>query len=244
MKEIILLKLYMKRLMKFCNITIFFLFSCLFSLSQNIEYIYDVEIKGISIFTGTVGKCNFKIKNNSDNFEMSIITKTTKLANLIYPYKDKIKMKIDTNYSLLSIEQNISNNNKKLKIVVDKINRKILRNGKELSFYSDTLFSPYSLIHYLKNKEIELNQVHSYNIFDNRKIENITFEITKIEKIKVPYGTYECLYVKPNHGKNLIKNSGSIELWYTNNSEKIPLKINLETKIGTFILKLNKIIVS
>ena len=60
----------------------------------------------------------------------------------------------------------------------------------------------------------------------------------------MPYGTYECLYVKPNHDKNLIKNNGSIELWYTNDSEKIPLKINLETKIGTFILKLNKIIIS
>lgn len=230
--------------MKFYNNIFLILIFCSFSISENIEYIYDVEIKGVSIIAGTVGKCNFKIKNNSDNFEMSIITQTTKLANLIYPYKDKIKMKIDSNYSLLLIEQNISNINKKLKIVVDKINRKILRNDQELNFYSDTLFSPYSFIHYLKEKKIELNQIHTYNIFDNRKIQKINFEVNKIEKIKVPYGTYECLYVKPNHDKNLIKNNGSIELWYTNDSEKIPLKINLETKIGTFILKLNKIIIS
>ena len=46
---------------------------------------------------------------------MSIITQTTKLASLVYPYKDKIKMKIDSNYSLLLIEQNISNINKKIK---------------------------------------------------------------------------------------------------------------------------------
>ena len=122
-------------------------------ISENIEYIYDVEIKGISIITGTVGKCNFKIKNDLDNFEMSIITQTTKLVSLVYPYKDKIKMKIDSNYSLLLLEQNISNINKKLKVVVDKINRKILRNDKELNFYSDTLFSPYSFIHYLKEKK-------------------------------------------------------------------------------------------
>ena len=66
-------------------------------------------------------------------------------------------------------------------------------------------------------------------------------QVSKIENIKVPYGTFECLNIKPITEKNAIKNNGILELWYTNNNEKIPVKIKLETKIGTFIMKLKKI---
>ncbi len=222
--------------------TLLFIFSIIFSNGNFIEYVYDVEIKGLSIIAGNVGKCNFKIYNISDNKqEMKIITKTTNLAKFLYPYKDEIKLVVDNKFSLLSINQKISNTNKQLNIFVDKIDKKIFRNNKLLNFYSDTLFSPYSLVHYLKQKTIKINEEYNYNIFDNRKIENINFKVTKTEDIKVPYGIYNCFHIQPFHNKNLIKNDGKIELWFTNDKNQIPLKIILETKIGTFILKLNKI---
>ena len=223
------------------NILIF-IFSILFSKSNFIEYVYDVEIKGLSLITGNVGKCNFKIYDISDEKqEMKIITKTTNLANFLYPYKDEIKLIVDSKFSLLSINQKISNSKKRLNIFVDKIDKKIFRNDKQLNFYSDTLFSPYSLIHYLKQKSIKINEEYNYNIFDNRKIENINLKVTKTEDIKVPYGKYNCFHIQPFHKKNLIKNDGKIELWFTNDEEQIPLKIILETKIGTFILKLKEV---
>ena len=206
------------------------------------EYIYDVEIKGISIIAGNVGKCNLKIEKNEHNeYDMEIITQTTNLAKILYPYVDNIKLKIDNYFSLLSIEQETSNKDKKLKIDVDKKNKFIIRNDKILNFYSDTLFSPYSLIHFLRKQKIEINNEYKYKIFDGRKIKDILLQVSKIENIKVPYGNFECLNVRPITEKNIIKNNGALEIWYTNNEEKIPVKIKLETKIGTFIMKLNSI---
>ena len=222
-------------------ITIIFI-TFLFPSLEIEEYIYDVEIKGLSMIAGNVGKCNLKIEKNEYNeYIMTIITKTTNLAKILYPYVDKIKLKIDNYFSLISIEQKISNREKKLKINVDKKNKTITRNGKVLNFYSDTLFSPYSLIHFLRNQKMELNNQYSYKIFDGRKIKDILLQVSKIEKIKVPYGTYDCLNIKPMTEQNTIKNNGVLELWYTNNNEKIPIKIKLETKIGTFIMKLKQI---
>ena len=124
---------------------------------------------------------------------------------------------------------------------MDKKNRTIVRNGKKLNFYSDTLFSPYSLIHFLRKQKIEINNQYNYKIFDGRKIKNILLKVSKIEKVKVPYGTFQCLNIKPITEKNMIKNNGFLELWYTDDNEKIPVKIKLETNIGTFIMKLKKI---
>ena len=213
----------------------------LFSKSEIEEYIYDVEIKGISMIAGNVGKCSFKIEKNNNEYDMEIITKTTSFAKILYPYVDKIQLKINNYFSLLSIEQKISNRDKKLEINVDKEKKIIIRNGKKLDFYADTLFSPYSLIHFLRKQKIELNNQYAYKIFDGRKIKDIMLQVSKIENIKVPYGTFECLNIKPITEKNTIKNNGVLELWYTNNNEKIPLKIKLETNIGTFIMKLKKI---
>ena len=213
----------------------------LFSKSEIEEYIYDVEIKGISMIAGNVGKCSFKIEKNNNEYDMEIITKTTSFAKILYPYVDKIQLKINNYFSLLSIEQKISNRDKKLEINVDKEKKIIIRNGKKLDFYADTLFSPYSLIHFLRKQKIELNNQYVYKIFDGRKIKDIMLQVSKIENIKVPYGTFECLNIKPITEKNTIKNNGVLELWYTNNNEKIPVKIKLETNIGTFIMKLKKI---
>ena len=222
-------------------ITIIFI-NFLFPSLETEEYIYDVEIQGLSMIAGNVGRCSLKIEKNEQNqYKMNIITKTTNLAKILYPYVDKIKLKTDNYFSLISIEQKISNREKKLKINVDKQNKIITRNDKVLNFYSDTLFSPYSLIHFLRKQKIELNNQYSYKIFDGRKIKDILLQVSKIEKIKVPYGTYDCLNIKPMTEKNTIKNNGVLELWYTNNNEKIPIKIKLETKIGTFIMKLKQI---
>tara|TARA_Y100000746_G_C15417181_1_gene412754 strand:+ start:490 stop:1182 length:693 start_codon:yes stop_codon:yes gene_type:complete len=224
------------------KIIVLIFIAALFSKSEIEEYIYDVEIKGISIIAGNVGKCSLKIEKKENNqYNMEIVTKTTNLAKILYPYVDEIKLKINDYFSLLSIEQKISNRDKKLNIKVDKENKNIIRNGKKLNFYSDTLFSPYSLIHFLRKEKIEINNQYAYKIFDGRKIKNILFKVSKIEKVKVPYGTFQCLNIKPITEENIIKNNGFLELWYTNNNEKIPVKIKLETNIGTFIMKLKKI---
>lgn len=224
------------------KIIVLIFIATLFSKSEIEEYIYDVEIKGISIIAGNVGKCSLKIEKKENNqYNMEIVTKTTNLAKILYPYVDEIKLKINDYFSLLSIEQKISNRDKKLNIKIDKENKNIIRNGKKLNFYSDTLFSPYSLIHFLRKEKIEINNQYAYKIFDGRKIKNILFKVSKIEKVKVPYGTFQCLNIKPITKENVIKNNGFLELWYTNNNEKIPVKIKLETNIGTFIMKLKKI---
>ena len=216
--------------------------SFLLSASDFQEYIYDVEIKGISMIAGTVGKCVLKIENNENNeYQIDILTKTTNLAKILYPYVDKIKLKVDNSFSLISMDQKISNKKEKTKIAVDKTEKIITRNGRKLNFYSDSLFSPYSLIPLLRTKDLKINNEYFYEIFSSKKIKDILLKVLKTEEIKVPYGTFDCLNIKPITTQNAIKNNGELELWYTNDSNKIPIKIKLETKIGTFIMKLREI---
>ena len=115
----------------------FILLICMTFIFSNVameEYIYDVEIKGISMIAGNVGKCNLKIEQYENNeYEMNITTQTTNLAKFLYPYVDQIKLKLNEYFSVLSIEQNISNRKQKLKIEVNKNKKTIIRNGNLLN---------------------------------------------------------------------------------------------------------------
>jgi len=223
-------------------VTLTSVISIMFGMYYSQEYLYDVEIKGISIIAGNVGKCSLKITQNDNNgYEINIVTQTTNLAKILYPYVDKIKLKVDNYFSIKSIEQNISNKNKKINIVLNKALKTITKNGKLLNFYSDSLYSPYSIIPLLRYKDLKMNDEYHYKILSSKKIKDVILKVLKIETINVPYGTFECLNIKPITEKNVIKNNGELELWYTNNDDRIPIKIKLNTKIGTFIMKLKKI---
>ncbi len=223
-------------------VTLTSVISIMFGMYYSQEYLYDVEIKGISIIAGNVGKCSLKITQNDNNgYEINIVTQTTNLAKILYPYVDKIKLKVDNYFSIKSIEQTISNKNKKINIVLNKALKTITKNGKLLNFYSDSLYSPYSIIPLLRYKDLKMNDEYHYKILSSKKIKDVILKVLKIETINVPYGTFECLNIKPITEKNVIKNNGELELWYTNNDDRIPIKIKLNTKIGTFIMKLKKI---
>ena len=172
---------------------------------------------------------------------MDIITRTTNLAKILYPYFDYIRLLVDKNLSVLEINHSTSEN-KQINSKINKLNKTITSNGKQLNFYSDTLFSPYSLIYFMRTKNIKLYDNYNYKVFDGKKLKEVLLKVSKIENIKVPYGTFECLNVAPIDSDKLIKNKGLLEIWYTNDEEKIPIQIKLDAKIGTFTMKLNRII--
>tara|TARA_B100001123_G_C15254269_1_gene1004033 strand:+ start:954 stop:1652 length:699 start_codon:yes stop_codon:yes gene_type:complete len=222
---------------------IIILYSFLMPKYANEQLIYDVEIKGLSFFTGAVGECIINFNTNDENqYELTVTIQTTNFAKRIFPYFDSIEMLLEKNLSLLEMKHLIVSKNKKESFSkVEKAQKSILFNNQLLDFYKDTLFTPYSLIYYLRNTEMNENDEFEYQIYDSGKLKDVKLKINSTEKIKVPLGSFECFNLTPIQNQNLVKNKGMLELWYTNNSQKIPVQIKLNSKIGTFIMKLKKI---
>ena len=225
-------------------LSILILLSYLFSQFKNEELIYDVEIKKGIFPSIKVGKCNLKVDMTDEkHYKMKIITQTNSTSNFFYSYFDSIELLLDNDFSLLDIGHiTISNKKKTEKYAnIDKDTKSIFSNGKKLNFYNDNLFSPYSLIYFLRTQDFKTHETYNYKIFDGKKIKNILLKVLNIEKIKVPYGTFKCFHVTPNN-KKIIQNNTVLEIWYTNDKDKKPIQIKLKSKIGTITMKLKKII--
>ena len=233
----------MKLLKNIVKILFFVSFiSLILSSSDRIQFVYDVEIKGISIVAGNVGECTFNIEKHEDNTcSMNIVTKTTNLAKLLYPYVDEINITTDGLYSLLFFSQKINPSNKTINVQVDKDNKKIIRNNKIQNFYSDSLYSPFSIIALLRKQNLNINDQFSFDVLSSKRIKKIILNVFESKSISVPYGKFQCVSLKPISSDFKIKNNGDIEIWYSNDDKKLPLKIKLNSNIGTFIMKLKKV---
>ena len=81
--------------------------------------------------------------------------------------------------------------------------------------------------------------------FDNGKLKNVLVSVKKEETISVPAGIFKCILVtlSSGDGSALLKNNGQMKIWFSADNQKIPVKIEQNTNIGTMILELKKVVI-
>ena len=69
-------------------------------------------------------------------------------------------------------------------------------------------------------------------------------KVLKNDYVKTSLGNFESIVVSPisNTQKPLIKNNGDMRIWYTNDENRYPVKIEIKINYGKLILLLNNII--
>ena len=91
----------------------------------------------------------------------------------------------------------------------------------------------------------QLNIGNRYNFlsYGESSMKKVIIDITKKEKISVPAGTFNCYKIEPvsGDGRPLLKNNGVMRVWLSDDSLRIPIKIEQNTNIGTMVMKLKKL---
>ena len=115
--------------------------------------------------------------------------------------------------------------------------------NKSKSINIDIPYSPLSIIYELRNKILMLNDIYNYNIYSMGKINHIKMKVLKNDYVKTSFGNFESIVVSPisNTQKPLIKNNGDMKIWYTNDKNRYPIKIEIKINHGKLILLLNNI---
>ena len=98
------------------------------------------------------------------------------------------------------------------------------------------------MFYYLRTIELKENIVMSFSAYEGKKIINYNLQMTGSEIIKSPLGKFKCKIIKPfRDGKNLLKNSGDMRIWISDDKQRLPVKIQIKMKVGTMTLLLKEI---
>ena len=95
---------------------------------------------------------------------------------------------------------------------------------------------------YLRTVTLKENVVMNFSAYEGKKIINYNLQMTGIETINSPLGEFKCKIIKPfRDGKNLLKNSGDMRIWISDDRQRLPVKIQIKMKVGTMTLLLKEI---
>ena len=203
---------------------------------------YDVEFRGID-----AGEAFLRLENdtlfNKNVLRLNSNLKTNKFLDFFYRIRDDITIYLDSqNLSLIKIIKKIHEGKyiKNHTATYDENLKRIISKNKFVD--TNIAYSPLSIIYSLRNKILNIDDIYNYDIYNLGKIKPIAMKVIKTEIIQTSIGEFDTIVVSPiSDNKTLIRNNGDMKIWYTNDQNRYPVKIELKINYGNLILFLNSV---
>ncbi len=194
------------------------------------------------------GNATLSMQADSLDDEMTYLLtytiKTNSFLSNFYKIKDKI-------YSWLSPDDlSLRKTIHSIREGHYKINHEAIINGDSLTIsgknaikLSEKIHDPVSYVYFLRMKKLSIGDRYRFNSYGRKKIKEIIIDVTGKENIKVPAGTFNCFKIEPvtEDGKPILKNKGEMQVWLSDDSLHLPVKIVQNTNVGMMILNLKTI---
>lgn len=182
--------------------------------------------------------------NNNPVFHMVYLASTGKFADRLFKIRDRVDMWLDENELFthrLSKRIREGNYKKEINTQLDYINNIAITN-KDTVHISKKVRDPYSLFYYLRTIPLPIGEVFPFSTFESNETTDFKLMVTGKETIKTEAGNYSCLVVKPyRDGETLLKNKGDMQIWFSDDENRIPVQVAVKLKFGTMLMKLKKI---
>jgi len=203
---------------------------------------YSVEFRGID-----AGQAFIKLENdtlfNKNVLRLNSSLKTNRLLDFFYKIRDEITIYLDSqDLSLIKVINKIHEGKYKKNHIAtfDDDLKKIT--SKKKSINTDIAYSPLSIIYSLRNKILNIDDIYNYDIYNIGKLKTLNMRVIKTEIIKTALGLFNTIVVSPiSNDKTLIRNNGDMRIWFTNDHNRYPIKIELKINYGNLVLLLDSI---
>ena len=225
-------------------ISILLLFNLL--LSENLinkKLNYKIKFRGVD-----AGSAYLKIEAdtllNENILRLDSKLKTNKFLDLFYKIRDDITVYMDSeDFSLLKVANKIHEGFyiKNHTAIFDINSKNIVTKKRRIKI--DKAYSPLSIIYSLRKELLNINDIYKYHIYNLGKIKKIDMKVVDQEMIKTSFGKFNAIVVSPvsNNDSSIIRNNGDMKIWFTNDENRYPIKIELKINYGRLVLLLNDI---
>jgi len=228
--------------MKIISILLFFSFLSSENLI-NRKLNYKMEFRGFD-----AGKAYLKIEEdtlfNRNVLRLNSKLETNKFLDLFYKIRDDVTVYMDLeDFSLLKIINKIHEGfyKKNHSAIFDINSKNIITKKKVIKI--DKAHSPLSIIYSLRQELLNMHDIYKYHVYNLGKIKKIDMKVIDQEMIKTSFGKFNAIVVSPvlNNDSSIIKHNGDMKIWFTNDENRYPIKIELKINYGRLILILNDI---
>ena len=179
--------------------------------------------------------------NRESVYKLTTSVKTNSFLDAFYEVRDEIKSWLDSeNLSLKKTIQTIREGryHRDHQSIIQGDSIAVSKN--KIRNLPGMVYDPISFVYYLRNQDLSLGDSYKFFSYDRKKIKEVIVNITAKETVRVSAGIFNCLKIEPvsDDGKPLLKNNGQMRVWLSDDSLRLPVKIEQKTNIGTMVMKL------
>lgn len=96
-------------------------------------------------------------------------------------------------------------------------------------------------IFYVGSQNLQLGQDLHLPLADAMRTVGVTVKVEGREDVKVPAGTFSTIRVQPTADAGVVKNRGTITIWYTDDARHLPVQIRAKLFWGTLTFHLQSV---
>lgn len=182
--------------------------------------------------------------NGVDTYHARFKASTNPTLDRLYKLRDQVDIWMDEKDLFThQLKKNIQEGNyhKKITTIIHYSDSIAIINQDTLKI-TRPVRDPYSLFFYLRSVQLEVGQMLEFISFENKKTTPFQLAVTDLQMIDTEAGSFECLLVRPfRKGRPLFKNEGDMQIWFSNDSKRMPVQIQIKLKFGSMLLKLKQI---
>tara|TARA_B100000989_G_scaffold70834_1_gene49634 strand:+ start:1567 stop:2274 length:708 start_codon:yes stop_codon:yes gene_type:complete len=229
----------------FFPLCISFIFGGSLPISVGETLFYNASFRGIHAANASLKTMGKGVVGIDSVYHIRFTAKSKGPLNYIFPIDDEINLWLDIKTFLpVKIHEEISEGKFKRsrKIHFNRKNNFALINNDTLLIKKNTQ-SPFSLFYFFRKNSIEEFKNKEISLIQNNKTVELNLIVRENEIINVPAGEYTCSIVSPEKKDNKkFKNKAELEVMFSNDLKKYPVKIRLKLKYGYLVLELDKVI--
>ena len=213
-----------------------------FMSSKSEKLSYLIHLLGIP-----VGSVELEAKNKNGEVRITLRTKSNSVLSSIYPVDDIMETRhIGGNFIISKIRQHEGTFSSDIGFTIflrdmrvfwiDRIRNRYSNETIPNSEVLDTLSSFY----YLRNRPLQIGKTELLHIYDGDTYAPVPVEILRQEEVRLRnFKKVDCLllrHVKQSGG--IFRRTGDMLIWLTNDENKVPVKVETSTPLGTVTVEL------
>jgi uncharacterized protein DUF3108 len=98
-----------------------------------------------------------------------------------------------------------------------------------------------SAFYFVRRQPLRVGQDIRLPINDGSKTSDVRIEVQALEKIHTPIGTRSAFRVEPTVFGGLLKRKGRMQIWFSDDAERLPLRIKAMISVGTISADLRSV---
>jgi hypothetical protein len=174
--------------------------------------------------------------NQSDCFRLVSEAKSTMPFSLVFEVRDRVEsyVHVDSLYTLRYVKTLKEGNYEAYEAVdFDQVNHTATYPNGDVVEIPPRVQDVLSSLYYIRTMDLEVGRSVFINNHADEKNYPLEVKVLRIEKIKVPAGSYECYVLEPVlRASGVFQHKGKLTVWMSTDPSRIPVMMKSKILIG------------